>query len=128
MNRTCRLPRGRVVLDDLGAEDVGRHEVRRELNAAELEVHRVGERLDEQRLREAGHAAQQTVAAGEETGQNLAAHLLLADDDATDLVVEARDQRRGFVKGEQGRRWMRRWRAESSCLHIVVRCRRRGPV
>ena len=55
-----------ILLDHLGADDVGRHQVGRELDAVELEVDRLRERLDQQRLGEAGHAAQQHVAAGEE--------------------------------------------------------------
>ena len=66
MNRMTRLPGRAVLLDHLRAEDVGRHEVGRELDAVEPQVHRLGERLDEQRLGEPGNAAQQDVAAGEE--------------------------------------------------------------
>ena len=92
------LARRDVLLDDVGAEDVGRHQVGRELNAVELQVDRVGERLDEQRLGQAGHAAQQAMAAGEQADEDFAPHLLLADDDAADFVVQAADQRRRFVE------------------------------
>ena len=78
-----------VFFDDLGAEDVGRHQIGRELNAVELEVHRVGELLDEQRLGQPGDAAQQAVPAGEERDEDLADHPLLADDGLGQLALEA---------------------------------------
>ena len=77
-----------VLLDDLGAEDVGRHQVGRELDAVELQVDALGERLDQQRLGEPGHAAQQAVAAGEERDQDLADDALLADDRLGQLPLE----------------------------------------
>src|SRR6185503_343412 len=51
------LARGLVLFDDLGAENVGRHEVRRELNPAELQRRRIRKRLDEQRLRQSRNTA-----------------------------------------------------------------------
>ena len=51
-----------------------------------------------------GHAAQQAVAAGEETGQDFAPDLLLADDHAPDFVVESLDEAGGLVE------WQTRWR------------------
>ena len=53
-------------LQNIGAGDVHRHQVGRELNPAESERHCLGEPADEQRLRKAGHAHQQRVAAREE--------------------------------------------------------------
>ena len=72
MNRIDALPGRAILLDHFRAEDVGRHQVGRELDAVELEVDRLGQLLDEQRLRQPGHAAQQAVAAGEERDENLA--------------------------------------------------------
>ena len=43
----------RILLDDVGAGDVGRHQVGRELDAVELEVEHARHRMDEQRLGEA---------------------------------------------------------------------------
>jgi len=49
-------PSGRAIFfDDLGAGDVGRHQVGSELNAFEREVEDVGDRAYEQSLRETGH-------------------------------------------------------------------------
>src|SRR5262249_2158729 len=76
---------GRLVLgDDLGAGDVARHEVRRELDARELEREDLRERGDEQRLREPGDADEQAVPAREERHEELVDHVPHADD----LLVE----------------------------------------
>ena len=55
------------------------------LNAA---VDDVGDRADEHRLAEAGHALEQDVAVGQEPGQGLADERGLADDDAPDLAFD----------------------------------------
>ena len=75
------------VEDDL-ADDVGRHEVGRELHAGELEVERPGERLHEQRLGHAGHALEQHVAAHEQRGDEAGQRAVLADDDLADLLAD----------------------------------------
>jgi hypothetical protein len=57
-----RRRRSPVLLDEVGAGDV-QASVRRELNAVELQVDDLGQRRDEQRLGQAGHADNQAVAA-----------------------------------------------------------------
>ena len=52
-----------VLLDDVRADDVGGHQVGRELDARELQVQDVGQRVDEARLADAGDALEQHVAA-----------------------------------------------------------------
>ena len=79
-------PRAAVLLDHVGAGDVGRHEVRRELDAAEAEVQRPAERADHQRLGQARHAFQQAMSAAEQRDQQFFDHLALADDDLGQLV------------------------------------------
>ncbi len=54
------------------------------------------ERLDQQRLRQPGHAAQQAVAAGEEGGEDFGDHLILANDHAAKLFLEGTDQGGGL--------------------------------
>ena len=73
------LAGGLVLLEHLGAGDVRRHQVRRELNAAEAEVERVGQRADHERLRQPRHADQQAVAAREDGDEQFLEHALLAD-------------------------------------------------
>ena len=69
-NTICRRPGRGVFLDDVGAGDVGRHQVGRELDAVELQLQHLRERRDEQRLRQARHADDQAVAADEERQQH----------------------------------------------------------
>ena len=69
-----------VISDDhVRADDVRRHQVRRELNAGELQVHRFGKGAHEHGLAEAGHAFEQHVAAGEERDEHAFDDVLLAD-------------------------------------------------
>ncbi len=76
------------LVEDLGAGDVGRHQVGRELDALEAQVEDAGERLDEQRLGQPGHAGEQAVAAGEERDEHLIDDLVLADDDLPQLLED----------------------------------------
>ena len=59
-----------------------------------LEVEDAGERLDEQRLGQPGHAGEQAVAAGEERDQHLIDDLVLPDDDLAQLVEDPLAPRR----------------------------------
>ena len=70
----------RVLLDDVGAGDVRRHQVGRELDAVELQVEHLRQRRDEQRLRQPGHADDQAVAADEQRQQHELDDVALADD------------------------------------------------
>ena len=73
---------------DAGADEVGRDEVRGELDALERRLEDVGEGLDRERLGEAGDALEQEVAAREERDEDPLEHLVLADDDPADLVED----------------------------------------
>ena len=61
-------PAVRVLLHDVGADDVGRHQIRRELDARELQVEDVGERVHEAGLADARDALEQHVAADQQRG------------------------------------------------------------
>jgi hypothetical protein len=74
-----------VVLEDLGPGDVGRHEVGRELDPAELEIQDLRERRDEERLRKSGDADEKAVAVGEEHREELLDHGVLTHDDLPQL-------------------------------------------
>ena len=90
---------GRVILlEQLGAGDVARHQVRRELHAREAQVERLRHRLHEQRLREAGHADEQHVAAGEQRGDEIVDDLVLADDAPPDLLDQRRARARELLE------------------------------
>ena len=70
---------------DARADEVGRDEVRRELHALERAAEHRRRRLDRQRLREARHAFDQHVPAGEQADEHALEHLLLTGDHAPDL-------------------------------------------
>ncbi len=86
----AELPRagGAVLLDDLAAGDVRRHQVRRELDAIELQVDGLRDGADHQRLGQARHADHQAVAAREQGREQIIDDVLLPDDDAGDLLLE----------------------------------------
>jgi hypothetical protein len=103
--------RGLCVVD-ARAEDVRRQEVRRELDALELGGDRLRQRGRGQRLRDAGDAFEQQVAAArsrpaarhrerdrrEECRQHPPDQDVLTDDDLADLVLEAGDDFPGRLR------------------------------
>ena len=63
---------GAALLDeDVGAGDVGGHQVGRELDPVERAVDDVGDRAHEQRLAEAGHALEEDVAVREQPDERV---------------------------------------------------------
>ena len=104
-----------IFLEQLGAGDVARHQVGRELHAREAQVERLRDRLHEQRLREAGHADEQDVTAGEQRGDEIVDDLVLADDAAADLLDERRAARANWSSSSTSR--------ESSigCFRVATR-------
>jgi hypothetical protein len=75
-----------------------------ELDPLEIEIEDVGERLDEQRFREARHAGDQAVAAGEQRDEHLIDDLVLADDDLAQLRENTLASRRDFFSADGGSR------------------------
>ncbi len=78
-----------VVLQHVGAGDVGGHQVGRELNPPERQLQNVGDRADQQRLRQARHADQQAVPPAEQGDEHLVDDVGLPDDDLADLFPQA---------------------------------------
>jgi hypothetical protein len=74
------------VLKDVGAGDVRWHHVGRELDAAEGQAQDPRDSANQQRLRKTGHTNQQDVGPGEQAGEQVLHHALLADDHLGDLV------------------------------------------
>ena len=87
-NRKERPPAGPVLVQDLGAGDVARHEVRGELHPPELEVHRVRHRAHHECLGQPGHPDQQRVSAGEQRHEDFVDRVPLADNASTDLLTQ----------------------------------------
>ena len=79
------------LLHHLGAENVGRHQVGRELHPQRVEPDDNPERLDELRLGEAGDADQEPVTARQQNGERQIDNPLLAEDDAADLGARRAD-------------------------------------
>jgi hypothetical protein len=75
----------RAGLEDPGADDVGGHQVRRELQPRERPAGDRGQRLHGQRLRHPGHALEQAVTLGEQADQHPLDHSVLSDDHSLDL-------------------------------------------
>jgi hypothetical protein len=83
----------------VGAGDVGRHQVRSELDALERQAQRAGQRAHQQRLGRAGHAGDQAVATHQQGDEQLLDHLVLPDDElahfatyVTETFAEAANQ------------------------------------
>ena len=72
-------------LHHLGAQDVGRHQIGRELDPQRVEAYDNPQRFHELRLGEAGNADQEPVPARQENGERQIDHALLAEDDGADL-------------------------------------------
>jgi hypothetical protein len=78
---------------DVGAENVGGHQVRGELDAAVLQPQGAGDGPNQERLAQARQTFEQDVAAGQQGDRHAADDQVLADDDAGDLALERVDGR-----------------------------------
>ena len=99
--------RGGLRAIDLGAGEVGRQQVRRELHAVEIALDACGELLDRGGLGKAGRALDQEMAVGEQSDQQAVDQRLLADDALAELGAKrgkGRGGRDGFwhVHGFRG--------------------------
>ena len=81
-------------VEQVGAEDVARHQVRGELDAAEIEPEHPREALGEEGLGRARRPFEQDVARGEEGDQHQLDRLVLADDGLGHVAAGSR--RRGL--------------------------------
>ncbi len=79
---------GIVFADDVGADDVARHQVGGELDARELQVQHVRHGLHQLGLAHAGDALQQHVAACEQARHHPGDDFVVTDNDARDLVAD----------------------------------------
>ena len=77
-----------VFFDDFRSRDVGRHQVRRELNAFEIQMQHLGDGRDQQRLRQTRDAGDDGVAAGQHRDHHLIDDFLLSDDDLANFVID----------------------------------------
>ena len=84
----AQLERLRRELKDLRAQNIGRHEVRRELDPLEVGVEQPGEALGQQRLSQARNSFEQDMAAGVQRGQKLVEHVVLSEEDPAQAGLE----------------------------------------
>ncbi len=93
-----------ALLQDLGAKDIGGHQVGRELDAAGIEAEHDAQRLDELGLGEAGHADEQAVAAGQQSDEHFLDDGGLAEDHRADRRAGGGDavERDLRVAGDSG--------------------------
>ena len=103
------------LLQDFGADDVGRHKVGGELDPLGGEAQDDAQSLHQAALAQAGNTDQQDMAAGQQGDQGLIDHLGLAEDHPADRRAHPRDARaQRFNLGEDrallGRRHLSRIR------------------
>jgi len=98
-----------LLIDDFGPEDVRRQHIDGELDPLEVEVDGLGNGVDQERLREARHALQQQVAAGEERDHHAFDDDVLADDDQADAFTHGADELLGGLGGGHGTKGVRGW-------------------
>ncbi len=77
------------LLEDLGARDIGGHQVRRELDPPEPQIEQFRQRFDQQGLRQARRAGQQAVSPRKHGNQQMLDHVLLADDHLREFRPDA---------------------------------------
>src|SRR3990172_9490061 len=78
-----------VLHDHRGPENVGRHEVRGELDPGKLQIETPTQRLDQQGLAESRHTLQQGMPPAEKRQEDLLDHVAVSHDDPPDLFGDA---------------------------------------
>ena len=79
---------GFVFVDDIGAHDVRRHQIGRELDAVEVQIEHLTQGPHQQRLAQTGDAFQQGMAADEQAGQDAVDDIGVPDDDLADFLED----------------------------------------
>src|SRR5258706_7977425 len=89
--RSCKLADFLVV--DARSDQVGRHEIRSELDSFEVSPYRARERLDGQRFGEARNAFHEQVSLRQYGHQHALEEMILADDNFLYLIEDALHER-----------------------------------
>ena len=89
LDETERAAAARFVLEHFRTDDVGGHQVGRELDALGIKAENLAERIDEQRLGETWHTDQKCVAAREDRYQRPLDDFVLSEDDGRGRLVGA---------------------------------------
>ena len=77
-----------VLHHHVGPDDVGRHQVRRELDPRKSQVERLRQRLDQQRLPQTWDALEQHVPPGQQRDQHVIDQLLVTNDHAAHFPAD----------------------------------------
>jgi hypothetical protein len=116
--------RFRALVIDLGAGDVGRQQVGRELDAGKVAIEVLRQRLDRAGLGEPRQALDQQVAIGQKADQQPLDHRALADDRVAHPVAQGGDLRgRRLGLGRICRRAARTGPFAPGCVHLPLRKR-----
>src|SRR5690606_2419213 len=93
------LARGLVFLQDFGAENIRRHQIRSELDPIEIEVQGLAEAVDHGGLGHARHAYEQYMAAAKQGYEDFFQDLVLAHDDLADFLLEPAEYAGNVLEG-----------------------------
>ena len=88
---------GGLEVEQIGADDVARHQVGRELDPPELQPDRLGEAVRKQGLGRPGRALQEDVSAGKQRHQHQLDRLALADHRFGDLCSDRLGERLDLI-------------------------------
>ena len=73
---------------NIGADDIGGHEVRRKLDAGCVELHNVAQALDQVRFSEPGYSFQQSVPVAEQAHQHPFDYIFVAHDSLVNFALD----------------------------------------
>ena len=123
----------RALVVDRDARDVGRQQVRRELDPVVAALHRRGERLGQRRLAGAGRVLEQQVTLGDHRGEREPDRVLLAEQRQADVGHERVERLRepdALLGGHRGLLLRCRGARPLGCRWVMVRrpCRSRRPL
>ncbi len=111
------------VFDDQGsAGHIGGHQIRGELNPAKVEVQRLAEGSDQQRLAQPRRALEENVPAGQHGREDAPHHLALADDRQTQRVFHPLGHRPERLRGHGRIRHLHPFLSGSKICRSVFRC------
>ena len=83
---------------NVGADQVGWHQVRSELNARELDIESVRDGADQQRLAQARYAFEEHMPAGDQRGERALDNFVLADKDLRDFLAKTLEVFTEFIQ------------------------------
>ena len=80
---------GAIFFDNFRSRNIGRHQVRCELDTFEIEMKNLRHRGNQQRFGQTGYASDNGVAAGQQRDHYLINAVLLSDDDLSNLMIDS---------------------------------------